>query len=349
MRVRIKDIARLAQVSPGTVDRVIHNRGEVSERTREKVESIIQELKYQPDILARTLASRKSFLFSVLMPVSVNENDFWNSPQAGIEKAVNEVSAFGVEVKSFYFDQFDSNSFLEKSLELLNENPDAILFAPVFPSESVSFIHKCKEMTIPVMLFNSNLEEAGELLYIGQDSLQSGYLGAKLLNYGLKSEGDILIVNIAGRKDNHNHILRRERGFRKYFADHPGIKSNIITMDCIQEQGQNFATQMQRILHRYRIRASFVTNSRVYMVARYFEEHKLNNISLLGYDLLPQNIEALKKGWIDFLISQKPEQQGYAGIMTLFNILVLQKSVEQEQYIPIDIITKENFKYYEYK
>ncbi len=349
MKVRIKDIARLAQVSPGTVDRVIHNRGEVSEKTRNKIREIIEELNYQPDILARTLASKKSFQFAVLMPVSVNENDFWNSPRLGIDKALNEVSPFGVQVRPYYFDQFDNSSFKEKSNQILREKPDAILFAPVFPAESISFLQQCREFNIPLILFNSNLEEAEEVFYIGQDALQSGYLGAKLLSYGLKSDDDILIVNIAGRKDNHNHILRRERGFRKYFADHPEIKSNVITIDCVQDCGENFDKQFSQALEKYRVSAAFVTNSRVYEVADYIEKHDIDTISLLGYDLLPQNVKALKNGIIDFLISQKPEQQGYMGIMTLFNKLVLQKDVSQKQYISIDILTRENIDYYEYK
>lgn len=349
MKIRIKDIARLAQVSPGTVDRVIHKRGEVSEKTRERIEQIIQELNYQPDILARVLASKKNYVFSVLMPVSVNENDFWNSPSIGINKAIDEVAPFGVEVKRYLFDQFDVNSFFTKASQILEDGPDAVLFAPVFPVESLDFIHKCKAMEIPVMLFNSNLDEAEEMLYIGQNAQQSGYLSAKLLQYGMHDDSSVLIVNIAGRKDNHNHILRRERGFRKYFADNNEIRSNVHTLDCMLEKEGCLDQQLESAIARFRPRSVFVTNSRVYMVAEYLKSHNGPRINLLGYDLLPQNVEALKMGWIDFLISQKPEEQGYKGIMTLFNKLVLKRDVEIKQYIPIDILTRENIDYYEYK
>ncbi|MFW5821018.1 MAG: substrate-binding domain-containing protein, partial [Bacteroidota bacterium] len=278
MKVRIKDIARLAQVSTGTVDRVLHERGEVSEKTRDKVRRIIKELDYQPDILARALALKKSKRFAVLMPVSDNENDFWNSPRVGIDKASNEVSPFGVQIRYFYFDQFDNYSFIEQRKRVLEDHPDAILFAPVFPAESLSFLQQCKESNIPVILFNSNLEEAEEVFYIGQDALQSGYLGAKLLTYGQKTEGDILIVNLAGRKDNHNHILRRERGFRKYFADHPEITSNVITLDCVQDCGENFNRQFNQALEKYRVSAAFVTNSRVYEIADYIEKRGIGYV-----------------------------------------------------------------------
>ena len=51
-RVTIKDVARLAKGSKGTVDRVIHNRGEVSEESRAKVLEVIEELGYTPNMYA---------------------------------------------------------------------------------------------------------------------------------------------------------------------------------------------------------------------------------------------------------------------------------------------------------
>ena len=49
-RIRIKDIARLADVSVGTVDRVIHGRSGVSEASRKRVEEILKQLDYQPNM-----------------------------------------------------------------------------------------------------------------------------------------------------------------------------------------------------------------------------------------------------------------------------------------------------------
>ncbi len=54
----VKEIARRANVSIATVDRVIHNRTGVSEKTKKKFNEIIKELDYQPNILASRLASR---------------------------------------------------------------------------------------------------------------------------------------------------------------------------------------------------------------------------------------------------------------------------------------------------
>ena len=58
---RIKDIAELSGVSTGTVDRILHERGKVSEDARKKVEKILKEIDYQPNLIARSLALKKKY------------------------------------------------------------------------------------------------------------------------------------------------------------------------------------------------------------------------------------------------------------------------------------------------
>jgi LacI family transcriptional regulator len=72
----------------------------------------------------------------------------------------------------------------------------------------------------------------------------------------------------------------------------------------------------------------------------------MKNILLIGYDFLQENIEYLKNDVIDFLICQKPQEQGYRGIMALYQNLVLDVAVEKSYFMPIDIITKENYIFY---
>ena len=57
----------------------------------------------------------------------------------------------------------------------------------------------------------------------------------------------------------------------------------------------------------------------------------------------------LKDGKIDFLISQRPEEQGYAAVTALFNKLFLNKEVQRKHFMPIDIIAKENIDYYKFR
>ena len=67
---------------------------------------------------------------------------------------------------------------------------------------------------------------------------------------------------------------------------------------------------------------------------------------LVGYDLIEENIKYLEEGVIDFLICQKPEDQGYRSIQAMFNYILMKKTVERVNYSPIDIIMKENITFY---
>ena len=67
---------------------------------------------------------------------------------------------------------------------------------------------------------------------------------------------------------------------------------------------------------------------------------------ILGYDLTAANIKFLENGLIDFLICQKSITQGYQGMLAIFDMLIQKRSVEKINYMPLVIITKENYKYY---
>ncbi|MDP3433240.1 MAG: LacI family DNA-binding transcriptional regulator, partial [Bacteroidota bacterium] len=90
-RTRIKDIAQKANVSIGTVDRVIHNRGEVSNATRDRILRIIDEMEYQPNLMASTLASKKTFSFALLLPEPISPESYWNKPMVGVRRAFQEI------------------------------------------------------------------------------------------------------------------------------------------------------------------------------------------------------------------------------------------------------------------
>lgn len=72
--IRIVDIAKMAGVSVGTVDRVIHNRGRVSEENRKKVQAILEMVHYQPNLMARSLALKNSIILLPLFRLLLKEN-----------------------------------------------------------------------------------------------------------------------------------------------------------------------------------------------------------------------------------------------------------------------------------
>ncbi len=348
-KVRIKDIAEIAQVSIGTVDRVIHNRGEVSPATREKIQRLLLEFDYKPDIAARSLALKREIHLAVVMPWLVHNHAFWELPRQGIQKALDALEHRHVILHEFYFDQNDREPFRVLLKQFPYERVEGILFAPVFQVESVQFLRRCAAWNLPVILFNSLLEEPSVASFVGQDAYQSGYVAARLMDYGMDRGRDVAVVNMSARTGHYAHIIDRERGFRAYFDRKKGRLNQLISIDLHGAGDTMLKKKLLGILSEHDIAGIFVTNSRVHKVAGCLEGMEQGTVRLVGYDLLPENIRFLEQERIDFLLSQRPEDQAYKGFESLYNLVVFNRKPAPRQWLPIDIITRENLPYYQSK
>ncbi|WP_373941842.1 LacI family DNA-binding transcriptional regulator [Polaribacter sejongensis] len=181
----IKNIAELAGVSKGTVDRVIHKRGKVSALALEKVTAVLNEIDYKPNLLARSLKNTKDYHICVVLP-DYTKDAFWLPCYEGIVAAVNEFASFGVFIEPFFFHPNDVHSFVEVNKKVLELAPDAVLLAPLFYKETVGIINKYALKNIIVSKFNNQLEIENTKNFVGQDLFKSGRIAAGLLQMIIK-------------------------------------------------------------------------------------------------------------------------------------------------------------------
>lgn len=301
--------------------------------------AIIKEYGYKKNIFASNLAYNKKFKFAVFLPK--NENiEYWQAPIIGISKAAEELANFGVSVDYFFFD-YNITSFKKTANKVLKLDYDGLLFAPIFYEESVSFLNEYKKNDTPIVMIDSNIPEIEGVAYIGQDSYQSGYLGGKLISYGIKNDSNVLILIINQNVESTsrtNVFLQRIKGFYAFFKEKKGLPKFNFTEINIKYDIENQLTKNMFD----GIDCVFIPNSRVYIVAKYIKENNIKGIRIVGYELLKQNLEYLNDGIIDFLIHQKPEEQGHMGIGYLYKKVVLKESVNNLHFMPLEIIVKEN-------
>ncbi len=346
-RIRIKDIAERAGVSTGTVDRVIHKRGNVSKKARELVLRVMKELDYEPNIIASMLAYNKTITIAALLP-DYHTDSYWELPYAGVQKAMEANKHYNIRVRFFLFDLFDTRDFEKKAEEMLAAEPDALLFPPLFQKEGAQLLEACRKAKIPVALINTNLPEQYALTYVGQDSYQSGVLAGKLLNFGLGPGDEVLVLNLDKETTNAQHLLDKEIGLRDYFFENYGASLKVLKIDFQDFDNESALQEMLEKLFRERsgLKGIFVTNSRSYRVMRSLKDQLPAGLRLVGFDLLPENIEYLQQDKISFLINQNPAAQGYLGVMSLLNALIFKKEVDRVQHLPLDIVVTENATYY---
>jgi LacI family transcriptional regulator len=216
-KARIKDIAMLAGVSIGTVDRVLHDRGEVAEKTRQRVQRILKETNYSPNMMAQALKSKKRFHLVSLLPEPTEDNSFWKKHPLGMTRALEELNPFPVTLSQITFDMLSEDDFQKKTISVLNLKPDGVLLAPIFKSESIAFCSRlCKEK-IPFVFVDGFIENTDFLAYIGEDIFQSGRVAGQLIDMVTPEKSDILVVTIARNIQNVHHLNNRTQGFLSYF------------------------------------------------------------------------------------------------------------------------------------
>lgn len=338
-RITIKEIAEKANVSTGTVDRVLHNRGEVSQKTRERILAIIREGNYEPNLFARQLALNKTFLVISVLPRH-QEKDYWAYPESGIHRAAEELKVFGINNKTYYFEEENAEDMERVAAEVFKAAPDGILLAPIIFEKALWMAQESHRRNIPLVLIDSDLPGVPRLAYIGQDAYRSGYLAAKLLCFsgGIRR---VFISNIIRLHENNNLIKQRRKGFLSYFSEH-GLGVEIREIELKVEQ-PDFTSELKRIAAKLEQGDGlFAANSKLHLLASALPKEKAEGLRMVGYDLIEKNIHFLENNTIDFLINQKPELQGYQGMQAFYRHLVLKQEVAEQVFMPLEIVTKEN-------
>ncbi|MEX2443599.1 MAG: LacI family DNA-binding transcriptional regulator [Alkalispirochaeta sp.] len=333
----VKDIARRALVSVGTVDRVLHSRGRVSAATAERVWDAVKQLNYSPNLVARNLSRAQRQVFGILMPAAEQDSGYWQITISGIEAALSELAHHYVAVEYFHFNRTDSDSFRKSAEQLLAAELDGVLLAPTLYEVSREFISKLANT--PCVVFDGEVPNSNVLSTINQDSFESGLLAGKLAQM-LDPEGPYVTVTI-GSAD--YHLRRRREGFVRFFELAGNGHIDHFELDQIGGEAQ-----LRASLRRMREQPGsvFVTNALAHLVARELNDSAAVHTPIIGYDLIPENAACLRTGLMDFVINQEPRRQGYNSLYALYRHVVLREAVEPRIRMPIDLVMRENLDFH---
>ncbi|MDO6854728.1 LacI family DNA-binding transcriptional regulator [Cellulophaga lytica] len=338
----IKDIAKLAGVSKGTVDRVLHNRGKVSQKALDKVNEVLNEIDYKPNIIARSLKNNKIYRICILLP-DPNLDSYWLPCVEGINEAKTEFNSFNVDIESYFYNPTSTASFIKTNDSLLKTSPDAVLLVPLFYKESLAIIDNYNSLGIVSGTFNNQIKSRIINSFVGQDLFQSGRVAASLIDL-LLSKGLICIVHIDEEYENAQHMQEKEKGFKNYFSESPNKNFEITTLKV---KSNNVETSFSNFINdNPNLKGVFVTTSKSYQIAEIIAKKEANNIALVGYDLLKQNINYLEDKTIKFLIHQNPKKQAYIGVSSIVEHLIFDKQIAKQVLLPLYIINSENVKDY---
>lgn len=346
-KIRIKDIAELSGVSVGTVDRVLHNRPNVSKTAREKVEKALKEMDYHPNMYASALACNKSYNFYCIIPKHEAEA-YWDEIEEGAMSARDHRRDFNIKVKMMYYKRFNLDTFARVTEECLKQEPDGIIIVPSKLDATRKFTDALHERGIPFILLDSYMPDLQPLSFYGQDSFCSGYFAAKMLMLIAPHENEIMLMKptkdgkVASKQQEN-----REVGFRHYMREHfPAVSILTLELPLDGTPGQ-YDDMLDRFFADHpHVHHGITFCSKAYIVGEFILAKGRKDVQIMGYDMVERNAKCLRAGSISFLIAQHAFMQGYNCVDTLFKAIVLKKKVEPVNYMPIELLSKENIDFY---
>lgn len=346
-KVTINDVAKAAGVSKGTVDRVIHNRGEVSHKSKERVLKVIDELGFKPNLYASLLASQKDRLIQCVIP-EFQPGEFWSLTEKGLHEAAQLVSRYGIRIETVKYDQYSVESFREACDKVLASPPSGVLVAPMYGDETAKFVRMLSEADIPYMFLDSKIEDDGYLAYFGMPMYESGVLCADILLGGRDVPEKVYVVRIARDKMGlSDPTAARRNGFMDFVKDnYPYVQIENVFIDP-KDKTAIYSVLDQTVGVEMGKRFVVMFNSRIHIVSDYLKDRGIQDCRVVGFDCLDKNVDALRCGTVQALVAQHTDRQAVEAVNSMTDYLLMGNVVAQrDNYIQMDILTRYNCDYY---
>ena len=335
----IKEIADLAGVSRGTVDRVLNKRGAVKPETADKIMEIARALDYKPNLAGIYLAAQKKKLKIGVVMFGVG-NSFFDEVIQGVNSRIEELAGYNCSViikrvSSSVEDQ------LEAMEELEQEDISGLALSPYNDPRILAKINDLSERHIPVVTFNTDIEHSKRIAYVGSNYLHSGETAAGLMR--LITSGRVYTGIITGSENVLCHT-QRIAGFSQCIAKnypHISIVDTIINND---DEFESYDLTLKLLTEHPEINALFFAAGGVYGGCRaVLSLHREKNIKIITFDGVDTTRDLITKDVISATICQQPKIQGSKPLDILFAYLTAGELPKKElNFVAVDIRIKEN-------
>lgn len=246
MSITIKELAMMAGVSRGTVDRALNGRGGVAAEVEQRILQLAKEHHYVPNRAGKALAARKKpLIVGVTMP-SVG-NAFFDEVRQGIQKTAQELGDYGMNVRLMETGGLDAQAQLLAIRQLQKQGIQALALAAINDERIIEKINELTDNGIPVVTFNADVEGSKRLCYVGSDYYSAGRVAGELM--GLLTGGRATVGVVTGSVQMLGHN-QRISGFHSLTKSRFPDVSICDVLECFDEEEQAFlVTQKLLKLH----------------------------------------------------------------------------------------------------
>lgn len=317
MAITIKDIARIAGTSRGTVDRVFNNRGRVSQEMTDRILAVAAEHNYMPNESAKLLATaQKHHLIGVV--INSIGNRFYDDVLVGIENARVYLVKYKVAIEVIQLRGYSDTEQVEAIDKLLAKGVSGIAITPIESQLVKDKLQQLSNNSMPCVFINSNMDSVNRLATVGADNSENGALAGNIAVMSLATDSRVAIIT--GSYSNEGHI-RRVEAFTDTVNESGKDISIVDVVECRDDDDRAYDAVIDILNRNKQLELIYMCAGGVTGGIRAIDDsgRHVNAITVDDNEVIRRHIQA---GIVLATITQDPVQQGYRSLKVLADYIV---------------------------
>ncbi|MGE4584327.1 MAG: LacI family DNA-binding transcriptional regulator [Sphaerochaeta sp.] len=326
-----KEIAKQLGISYMTVSRALNNTGYVSKQLKQKILAYAEQTGYEPHRASQVLVrntTRTIALFSSTLPVY-----FWDEIGKGVNVAAKQLKPFNYEVHYHRIPERDTQTYLAKLEEELQNGVDAIGLVNQRKYDMQAILNRIEQAKIPFVTFNIDAPQSNRLCYVGCDYAAGGRLAADFIARALQlsPKKEVLVLQCYEEDQTiseHPNINKmRMEGFLDLMnRSFPDITVHVQYFDTKLQVGYQ-DSQIKDLVQAYqpKVQAMYLIPAFNTEFLKALETVDTSALITVVHDLDHAATRHLKTRVLSAVIDQSPTLQGY------YTVMALERTIESAQ------------------
>ena len=332
MAITINQIAALCGVSRGTVDRALHNKGNVRPEIAARIKAVAEEYGYTPNRAGMAL-SRAAHPIKIGVVLHSVQTPFIRLVLDACRREASNLAVFSTEVifrLSRSLDPIEQVSMIEDLVD--NQHVSGLA---VMPLHSMLVENKINEIVeqhhLPVVTLNTDLPQSKRICYIGQDNYAAGRTAAELMR--LVTGGTGIVSPIIGPSEYHLAYSERLEGFQSELAQSaPQIRVQQTSIaadddECARQATLDLLARCPGLSGIYAITPGYEG-----VCQALIQTGRAHSVHLILHDEIHANLQHVRNGIVDFLLGQDAQTQGSLPLTLLSDYIQLRRPPAKKVY-----------------
>lgn len=317
--VGVRELAKLANVSLGTVDRALNNRPGISAKTRELVLSVARQQGYSPNLSARALSFGKSSLrIGLCIPREIHY--FYDQIYAGFQDEAQRHRHIGLE--TVYRPVKTLQSRMAAPIrQLIEAKVDAIALTPGLAKQLAPLIAELETRhDIRVLCIASDDSQSARSTAVCVDPMMNGTVVAELMAKMTAPNSEVAVLT--GNFDTEDHSAKVLAFCRQFPIDCPGGRI-VATLEGFENESAIHEKTVKLLRSHRNLAGIYISTVNCLPVCSAVEKAGLSGkLRLISTDLFPEVLPFFQRDTLSAAIYQNPFRQGQLAVQLIVDHFV---------------------------